>query len=55
MPGAALLLPCLDPALVANPDIATDADVALELVRVAQAYIDCRRRHGDLAKWVREQ
>lgn len=54
-PGAALLLPCLDPALVANPETATDSDIALERIRVAQAYVDCRQRHADLARWVTEQ
>ncbi len=54
-PGAELLADCVDPALVPDPDTATDNDVALERVKVAQAYVDCKRRHADLAKWVRGQ
>jgi hypothetical protein len=48
------LLPCVDPVLIANPETATDNDIALERVRVAEAYVNCRQRHADLAKWVRE-
>jgi hypothetical protein len=43
----------VDPVL-AGPE-PTDNDIALERVRVARAYLDCRQRQGDLAKWVREQ
>lgn len=54
-PDAGLLLPCQDPALLADPDKATDTDVGLERVRVAEAYVACKRRHADLAKWVRDE
>ncbi len=50
-PGAGLLQPCQDPALAAEP--ATDNDLAAERIRVAQAYLDCKQRQADLAKWVR--
>ena len=53
-PGAGLLLPCVDPVLISNPDTATDNDIALERVRVAEAYVNCRQRQADLAKWVRD-
>lgn len=52
-PGAALLLPCVDPA-IAKADGATDTDVALTIVNLGKAYADCRQRHADLARWVRE-
>jgi hypothetical protein len=55
MPDAGLLLPCQDPALIADPDTATDTDVALERIRVAEAYVACRRRHADLVTWVRDE
>jgi hypothetical protein len=45
------MLPCTDPAVPA--EIRTDNDVGLALVALAQAYADCRQRHGDLARWVR--
>jgi len=54
-PGAALLSPCVDPALVPNPDTATDTDIALERVKVAEAYVNCRQKQADLAKWVLAQ
>jgi hypothetical protein len=47
-PDPALLLPCVDPALVPDPDSATDNDIAIERVRVAEAYVACKRRHQDL-------
>jgi len=49
---AGLLLACQDPALVADPNNATVAEINVERIRVAQAYSDCRQRHGDLALWV---
>lgn len=54
-PGAGLLLPCVDPILIASPETATDNDVALERVRVAEAYVNCRQRQAGLAKWVRDE
>lgn len=53
-PGAALLLPCVDPE-IAPADKATDTDVALTIINLGRAYADCRERHEGLAKWVREQ
>jgi hypothetical protein len=52
-PDASLLLPCQDPALVDDPDTATDNDVAAERIRVAEAYLDCKRRHADLVTFVK--
>lgn len=54
-PDASLLLPCVDPALVADPETATDNDVAAERIRVAEAYLACKRRHADLATFVSGQ
>lgn len=51
-PDASLLLPCVDPVLVADPETATDNEVAAERIRVAEAYLACKRRHGDLATFV---
>jgi hypothetical protein len=51
-PDASLLLPCQDPALVADPETASDNDVAAERIRVAQAYLSCKRRHADLVTFV---
>jgi hypothetical protein len=48
-----LLLACQDPELVADPQNATVAQINVERIRVAQAYADCRQRHGDLAVWVK--
>jgi hypothetical protein len=53
MPDASLLLPCRDPQLVADPDTATDNEVAAERIRVAEAYLACKRRQGDLATFVK--
>jgi hypothetical protein len=47
-PDASLLLPCVDPVLVEDPDTASDNDVAAERIRVAEAYLACKRRHADL-------
>ena len=52
-PGAELLAGCVDPQLA--PDNASDSDIALERLAVAEAYVDCKRRHADLAQWVRGQ
>ena len=52
-PDASLLLPCLDPALVDDPDSATDNEVAAELIRVAAAYLACKQRHADLVTFVK--
>jgi len=49
---AGLLLACQDPQLVPDPNNATVAEINVERIRVAQAYADCRQRHGDLAIWV---
>ena len=51
-PDASLLLPCRDPAPVADPDTATDNEVAAERIRVAEAYLACKRRHQDLVTFV---
>ena len=51
-PDASLLLPCQDPALVDDPDTARDNDIAAERIRVAEAYLACKRRQGDLAAFV---
>lgn len=47
-PDPALLLPCQDPELVADPDTADDNEIAGERVRVAEAYLACKQRHADL-------
>ncbi|UYN96598.1 MAG: hypothetical protein KIT25_06600 [Enhydrobacter sp.] len=52
-PDASLLLPCADPVLVADPETASDNDIAAERLRVAEAYLACKRRHADLAAFVR--
>lgn len=52
-PDASLLLPCQDPALVDDPDSATDNEVAAERIRVAEAYLACKRRHADLVTFVK--
>ena len=51
-PDASLLLPCQDPALVDDPDTASDNDVAAERIRVAEAYLACKQRHADLVTFV---
>lgn len=51
-PSMALLLPCTDPELVPDPETATVEQVNVERVNVARAYVDCKRRHGDLVRWV---
>ena len=52
MPDASLLLPCQDPQLVDDPETATDNEVAAERIRVAEAYLTCKRRHADLVTFV---
>jgi hypothetical protein len=52
-PDAGLLLPCQDPALVDDPETATDNEVAAERIRVAEAYLACKRRHADLVTFVK--
>lgn len=52
-PDASLLLPCQDPALVDDPETATDNEVAAERIRVAEAYLACKRRHADLVTFVK--
>jgi hypothetical protein len=52
-PDASLLLPCQDPALADDPDSATDNEIAAERIRVAEAYLACRRRHADLVTFVK--
>ena len=52
-PNAALLLPCKDPELVPDPDSATAEQINIERINVARAYVDCKQRQADLAKWVR--
>ena len=52
-PSAALLLPCQDPELVADPETATVEEVNVERVNVARAYVDCRQRQGDLVTFVK--
>jgi hypothetical protein len=53
-PDASLLLPCRDPELVPDPDTATDNEIAAERVRVAEAYLACKRRHADLVIFVKD-
>lgn len=52
-PDASLLQPCADPVLVADSETASDNDIAAERLRVAEAYLACKRRHADLAAFVR--
>lgn len=54
-PGAALLLPCVPPRVVADVEAATDNDLALMMLGLGRAYAECERRQADLVKWVREQ
>lgn len=54
-PSAALLEACTDPAVVPNPEAATDNDIALMMLNLAKAYADCKERQANLAKFVREQ
>ena len=52
-PDPSLLLPCVDPVLVYDPDTASDNDVAAERIRVMEAYLACKQRQADLAAFVR--
>ena len=52
IPPAALLLPCTIPKIDGNTG--TDASIALTILDLAKSLADCRERHADLAKWVRE-
>ena len=52
-PDPGLLLPCADPVLVADPDKASDNEIAAERLRVAQAFLACKQRQADLADFVR--
>jgi hypothetical protein len=52
-PDASLLLPCQDPRLVDDPEAASDNEVAAKRIRVAEAYLACKQRHGDLVTFVR--
>ncbi len=36
-----------------DPETATDEQVELERIAVARAYVDCKRRHADLARFVK--
>jgi hypothetical protein len=51
-PDPSLLAPCVDPVLVEDPDTATDNDIAGERIRVAEAYLACKQRQADLARFV---
>lgn len=51
-PDASLLLPCVDPVLVTDPDTASDNEVTAERIRVAEAYLACKRRHADLVSFI---
>ncbi len=51
-PAASLLLACVDPVLVADPETASDNEVAAERIRVGEAYLACKRRHADLVTFV---
>ena len=39
-------------ALIDNPETASDNDIAAERIRVAEAYLACKRRHADLVVFV---
>ena len=48
------MVPCQDPELppAANPSSPTVQDVALDGIDLARAYVNCKRKHDDLIKWV---
>jgi hypothetical protein len=48
---ASLLQPCVDPVLA--PDDGSDNEIAVERLRVAKAYLDCKARHAALAERVK--
>lgn len=52
-PQAALLADCVDPPIIQTPETATDNDVGVMMIKLAQGYVDCRQRHRDLVSWVR--
>ncbi len=52
-PDPDLLAACVDPVLVADPDGASDNEIAGERIRVAEAYMACKQRHAALARWVK--
>lgn len=51
-PSAALLLPCVDPELLPNPESVSSEEINVERINVARAFVDCKQRHADLAKFV---
>lgn len=53
LPDAGLMTPCVDPVLVDDPNTATDNEVAGERIRVAEAYLACKRKQADLATFVK--
>lgn len=53
VPNAALLQPCVDPAVAPNPDTATDNDLALMMINLGKAYADCKQRQADLVTFVK--
>lgn len=53
LPDAGLMAPCVDPALVGDPDTATDNEVAGERINVSEAYMACKRLHADLVTFVK--
>ena len=53
LPDPSLLEPCSDPLLLDDPETASDNEIAAERLRVAAAYLACKRRQQDLAAFVR--
>lgn len=49
IPPQALLAECVDPVL---PPGKTDNDVGVTLVKLAEAYVDCKQGKSSLIKWV---
>ncbi len=47
-----LLLPCSDPELIADPDSASDNEIAAERIRVAEAYVACKQKQASLAAFI---
>jgi len=52
VPPAQLVQPCIDPEVVPDPSKATDNDFALMMLGLGKAFVDCKQRQADLAKWV---
>jgi hypothetical protein len=53
-PDPSLLLPCVDPLILANPDDpgpAFDNAFAGDAIRTRQAYEECKQRQADLVKF----